>query len=392
MPDAIRLQLDAKSTRRRTPSGMMLADAILSRSGVLWYAPSEIGALGAGLVDPKRGLIAVYRTRASLADPATLDSLIGAPITLGHPADGVTPATYQRDAVGTVIGEPRVVDEDGVSYLVAPIIIGSDKALANLESGSDELSIGYDHQLEANEDEAVSAELRSVGPILVNHVAIVDRGRAGRKVRVLDEGTVEMEPDELKAQVLAALADALPAAITAASKAGTGDVAPTVDTAAVGEAVAAAVLAGLQPVLDAEAERQRVADEKAKADSEAAFLTQFDTLVKAGVDEAMAIEKARLAILNDCLPYIGGTHADHDGKTGHELLVAAVGDKVKEAASQDDLYLRGALAQMKPGPDKAHVVKNEGQYTGSASGDAETDSARDKMIESLREAHNGSKD
>ncbi|MCY4670316.1 MAG: DUF2213 domain-containing protein [Rhodococcus sp.] len=387
----IRLQIDRDSTRKRTPQGWMLADAILARSGVLWYAPSEVGALAAGRVDAKRGLVAVYRTRDSLAHPDTLDSVLGVPITIGHPADGVTPATYQRDAVGTVIGTPRIVDEDGVSYLVATIVIGSDKALAKLEAGTDELSIGYDHELELNDDEAIPAELRTSSSILINHVALVDRGRAGRKVRVQDEGNAMDDKDDIATQVAAALADALPAALKAALAADApgdaapkaalaadapGDAAPTFDTEAVTAAVSKAVL--LKPVLDAEAE-------KAKADGEAAFLKTFDELVDKGVAEKMAVEKARLSVLAEALPFIGGSHADHEDKTAHELLVAAVGDKVPDADSQSDDFLRGALAQMKPGKDKSHIVPNTGKYTGDAS--AKANSARDEMIQTYQDAH-----
>ena len=76
------------TTRQTTQEGFLRAGATLTRGGPIDYLRSEIGMTGDGMVT-------VNRTLETISHPATLASLRGAPITLGHPEGGVTPENFQ---------------------------------------------------------------------------------------------------------------------------------------------------------------------------------------------------------------------------------------------------------------------------------------------------------
>ena len=162
------------TTRIETPEGMLRAGAVLTRAGPITYSRGELGLSG-----DKDAPVTVTRTLATLSHPETLASLRGAPITLGHPPEGVHPGNYQDVTVGAVAGEPRVQGD----ILTGDLLVGDKEALKRLDSGEDELSIGYQF--------ALGSDNATIGPLRINHVAIVPRGRAGSSVRVLDHETLE---------------------------------------------------------------------------------------------------------------------------------------------------------------------------------------------------------
>lgn len=157
------------TTRVATPEGFLRAGAVLTRAGPFDYLRSEIGLDGDGTVT-------IDRTLETLMHPSTIGGLRGAPITLGHPEGGVTPDNFQSVVVGAVAGEPRVLG----NAITGDVLISDRDALKRLDDGEDELSIGYDF--------AIGADYRTVGPLLINHVAIVPMGRAGSGVRIMDSG------------------------------------------------------------------------------------------------------------------------------------------------------------------------------------------------------------
>ena len=177
------------TTRIETPEGMLRAGAVLTRAGPITYARGELGLPG-----DAEDAITIDRTLATLSHPGTLASLRGAPITLGHPPDGVTPENFKAVTVGAVAGEPRVAGD----VIMGDVLIGDKDALRRLDEGVDELSIGYSFALGPSND--------TIGPLRINHVAIVPRGRAGSSVRVLDS----LEADEMdKKEMMDAIAEAI---------------------------------------------------------------------------------------------------------------------------------------------------------------------------------------
>ena len=307
----------ATSTRVPTPEGMIRAGAILTRGGPIDYLRSEIGMDG-------KGPVTVNRTMETLGHPETLASLRGTPITLGHPDGGVTPDNFKSVVVGAIAGEPRIAGD----AILGDVFLGDKEALAELDSGVKELSIGYDFALDDN--------YATIGPLRINHVALVPRGRAGSGVRVLDHkrGT-DMTIQEVTAAFDAAIAKVLTALKGTDTPPDTGAIVTMVKDAM---KPALDALTSTQKALDDAA--QKTAADKAKADAK----TAVDALVKQTRDE----ERARFATLADAMPFV--PPENHDAlKTADEktILVAALKSTLPLADKMSVDALRGALAVLK---------------------------------------------
>ena len=316
------------TTRQTTQEGFLRAGATLTRGGPIDYLRSEIGMAGDGMVT-------INRTLETISHPATLASLRGAPITLGHPEGGVTPDNFQEVVRGAVAGEPRVAGMD----VLGDVLVGDQAALDRLEKGIDELSVGYDFTLGPNFD--------TIGPMIVNHVAIVPRGRAGKGVRIMDSLEEDMPFTSEDAKMIA---DAMSVALDMGGKKHNMDSA-TIDAMRkeMSDAMAP-VMDGMKQMRDEATERQKVEDvAKATADATAA--------AEKLVTDTESRMRENFAVFTDAMPLIPeekrGELAGADAKT---VLVAALADSVPDAASQSADYLRGALAV-----HKARIATTAGQ-------------------------------
>lgn len=154
----------------------------LSKVGVFPYSGSQISAD----LDPNK-VYMVYRSEEELSDPETIDSFKLLPWTdehamLGSEDEGMLPA--ERKGIHGVIGED-VYFEDG--YLKGNLKVFSDKLANLIEAGKKELSIGYRCLYDmvggvynGIRYDAIQRNIRG------NHLALVDEGRSGPDVAVLD--------------------------------------------------------------------------------------------------------------------------------------------------------------------------------------------------------------
>ena len=306
-----------KQDRTTTTKGLIRAGAVLTRSGQFSYHFSDLG-LDASEGD-SNGAVTVNRTIESLSHPETLASLRGIPLTLDHPLDGeVNPSNWRDTVVGSVVGEPRV---EG-NTIVADVLIGDQNAIAALEAGMVQLSIGYTHNLTKT-----AGGWETTGPLVANHVAQVPVGRAGPGVRVLDVGFAiprkgggSMDMEDIKKAVAEEMVKHLPNSNQA-------------DTAAVTQAVTAAIT----PLVDAVAKTQTDAEEARKAKEARDATTKFEATIR---DE----ERQRYAVLLDAMPLIPeDKRAEMATADAKDVLIVALGDSVTDAASKSLDYLRGAL-------------------------------------------------
>lgn len=155
----------------------------ISKVGVFDYLGSSIGA-----PEPDR-IYKVYRPAEELADPACLDSFKLIPLVddhemLGNPALGLTPAE-QYGVHGTLGQEVEFSVADGILYNNLKIF--SESLKNTIEGGKRELSCGYRCEYDftpgvfnGEKYDAVQRRIRG------NHIALVDQGRMGPDVRVLD--------------------------------------------------------------------------------------------------------------------------------------------------------------------------------------------------------------
>lgn len=184
------LVLDAP---RRTSDGYLAVRAKAARTGVYQYAGHE--------VDPenKHGLrdqasVNVLRDDADVFDKRSVHSFIGKPITNDHPTEAVTASNWKDHAGGVVMGAIR----DG-DHLAFDLLLTDAKAIAAVDAGKVELSNGYTANLAFGDFAAADGTKCPVKQtsILGNHVALVDRGRAGSSCRIGDAALCDTLPSNL---------------------------------------------------------------------------------------------------------------------------------------------------------------------------------------------------
>lgn len=163
--------------RRRTADGYLVVDARVARTGIQTYLGAEIGK-------PELAVVSVYRPEEEVFKTDSLSSYAHRPVTIGHPTSGVSAENWRDVARGSVGGD---VVRDG-SFVRVPMTVMDQAAIAEVEAGTREISMGYHCRLEFVDGvtpqgepyQAIQRDLR------MNHAAIVPKGRAGSECRIGD--------------------------------------------------------------------------------------------------------------------------------------------------------------------------------------------------------------
>lgn len=171
----------------RTPSGGARLDAALTRSGVFTYYENG-----------KR--IDEYRPPDEVFKAESLATLLGATVTHRHPPTEVNPGNFKTYAEGFNV--TPVSREDDL--VISTLDVNGAVALAAIESGEREISCGY--TCDVDNTPGVTPEGirfdRSQKNIQYNHIAIVERGRAGHSVALrLDAAGNELPAEDRKDQM-----------------------------------------------------------------------------------------------------------------------------------------------------------------------------------------------
>lgn len=178
------VQLGDAAGRRRTADGYLVAMARAARTGIQIYRGSEVGR-------PELSEVRVYRPADEVFSRDSLASYAHKPMTNDHPVEPVTASNWKDHAVGFVGDE---IARDG-EHVRIPLMLADARAIADLETGKRELSAGYSCRLDwtaGTTPEGQAYDARQVD-IRVNHVALVDAGRAGPAARV-DDGSSPPSP------------------------------------------------------------------------------------------------------------------------------------------------------------------------------------------------------
>lgn len=159
----------------KTPEGFLICkDVPIARTGTQQYRGCEFGGPVAD------GIYNVQRPEAEVFDRAAVASFEGKPVCDEHPEEDVTPDNYGRYMKG-VCRDVRRGDGDLSNCLVADLVIYDADLINKIEAGKREISCGYDCLWNPTSDSSYDQlEIRG------NHVAVVDRGRAGHKVAIHD--------------------------------------------------------------------------------------------------------------------------------------------------------------------------------------------------------------
>jgi len=167
--------VEISGTKRRA-DGALLTDARVARIGIQMYAGHEVGK-------PELAMVRVLRSADEVFAPESIASYAHRPVTNDHPKEAVTSDNWRQHAVGNTADE---VVRDGGRVRI-PLMVSDGAAIADVESGKRQLSAGYTCDLDftpgVSEFGAFDAQQRN---IRINHIAIVQRGRAGEDVRIGD--------------------------------------------------------------------------------------------------------------------------------------------------------------------------------------------------------------
>ena len=154
-----------------TPEGYLICyDVNIARIGMQEYLGSELGV--------EDEVVVVNRPPEEVFKPATVASFEGKPFTNDHPfelLDISNTSIYEKGHIQNV----RIsVDK---TFIIADIMVKDAQTISDIKNGKRELSAGY--YCDCVQDENGNWYQCN---IIGNHVALVDKGRAGNKVRIND--------------------------------------------------------------------------------------------------------------------------------------------------------------------------------------------------------------
>lgn len=205
-------------TQKRASDGALIVDARAARTGIQVYTGSEVGK-------PELASVRVFRGADEVFHGDSLKSFAHRPITVDHPPVPVDASNWKDYAVGQTADEVTAQD----IYVRVPLMVSDQNAINAVESGKRELSVGYSCDLDwtpgiTAKGETFDARQRN---IRVNHVAIVDHGRAGSKVRIGDNagtewGAMPVQDHQKETEVMTTknmIVDGLPILVTDQSEA-----------------------------------------------------------------------------------------------------------------------------------------------------------------------------
>ena len=160
--------------------GYLVADARVARTGIQRYLGSEVGRPDLQYVD-------VYRSPEEVFSSDSLKSFAHIPVTDDHPTEAVTADNWKKLAVGQTSDE---IARDG-DKLRVPLMVSDGAAIQKVQAGKRELSAGYTCELvwgDGLAEDGTPYQAKQTN-IRANHVAIVQRGRAGKDVRIGDSAS-----------------------------------------------------------------------------------------------------------------------------------------------------------------------------------------------------------
>lgn len=174
-------------------NGYLKVPGRVARSGIQKYLASELGLQDRSPND----VINVYRPPEEVFDEESLKSYDNVDVTNDHPEDLVDSESYKRVSVGHAIS---VGHKDG-DFVEVDLLIKDKGSIKEIQDGKVELSAGYRARYlpekgtspDGQQYEFVQRDIR------INHIALVDKARAGREAKLYDQN--QPEYDVMKATV-----------------------------------------------------------------------------------------------------------------------------------------------------------------------------------------------
>lgn len=172
--------LQITTEREYTDEGFLKVPARISRTGTQVYKAGEMGLTDRDADDD----IIVYRPEEEVFSPISLSSFANKPVTDNHPPELVNSKNAKEYSVGHA--GPDVLRNGDFAETILHINVAD--AIEKIESGKVELSNGYTADIDWTPGVTPNGENYDAiqRNIKGNHIAIVERGRAGPQCRVAD--------------------------------------------------------------------------------------------------------------------------------------------------------------------------------------------------------------
>lgn len=175
------------SKRTVTPEGfIVIKDVKIARTGIQIYAAGELSDVPGMPEEFKNNPMKPVRV-ARLADdifrPESLESFKNSPMVNDHPGVSVNASNVKSLQIGFSFGDVRRVGD----FIETDLKVQDAEAIKDILAGKVEISNGYDADIEFRQGvldgepfDAVMTNIKG------NHIALVQRGRAGSNVRLSD--------------------------------------------------------------------------------------------------------------------------------------------------------------------------------------------------------------
>lgn len=364
---ADKLTLD-RSAVRRTADGYAVAEVPVARTGIQDYAGYEVGR-----PDLKR--VAVYRPPETVFDDDYVASMSGRPVTDDHPPEAVTADNWRKYSHGHTGNMIRKDEANGLIFV--PMIISDSALIEKLDAGKREVSCGYSCELvweDGVTPEGVRYDAKQVNA-RINHIAVVDKGRAGSQCRIGDNWAEFNDDKEPLVAVKTITFDGVPLEATDAAEAVINKLTDARD------ALKSELADAVKELADAQADHDKeIAAKDAKiAELEGAQLSQ-DAIDKLADEKADVVSQAK-AILGDAA-------FETKGKTIAEIRRAVVAEKGITVDGKSDDYIEAYFDTLKPVETKdAFRETVESGVVNANDADKAAIDARQAYIDSLVNPH-----
>lgn len=157
-----------------TPQGFLRIPVYAARTGIQMYRTQ------------KGDVIREYRPPEEVFSERTMASLRSCPLTNNHPNSMINVDNARDLMCGFTVDHAEKVDG---KYLKTYVVVYDKDVIELIKSGKREVSMGYDVELDFSPGEVDGQKYDAVQRNIVhNHIALVDRARGGREIRLrLDE-------------------------------------------------------------------------------------------------------------------------------------------------------------------------------------------------------------
>jgi len=346
----------------------MEANAKVGRPGIQKYVKgvdfADVDLPDEWKAKPFGSLIKLLRPTMEVFNPQSMKSFEGVPVTDNHPPTNVVDSTNVKDVQ---VGFSRKVSasSDGES-VDAVVLIQDEKTIKSVMGGKDQISLGYQAEVDFTPgvDGVYGVYDARMTDIRGNHIAIVDRARAGSDFRLNDNQ--QQRKTEMKTRVVDGKSFEL-----------SDDAAACFDAMKVDVAAKTSEITTLKITLtDTTAALETVKGERDAAKAK--------TLTDSDVDEQVAARvKARIELVDAAIKVIAD--GDFAGKTDKEIRLEVIkklsGSKVTIADNATDEYINAVYNTLVATAKPKSTALGDG-LGGDPATVNDADSAREKMVKS----------